>query len=66
MRRRYCRFVGLHVVVPVLALVDVARIELPVLVRIRQALHQARLLLFPGDVQEEFQNNGAVGMQVPL
>ena len=51
--------VGLLVLVPLLALDQVVRIELPLLVRIVEALLQALALLVLGNVQEQLDDDGA-------
>ena len=56
--------VGLHVVVPVTALPDVARRELPILLGLVEALEEALLLLVAGYVEEELQDEVAVPRKV--
>src|SRR5262245_59906726 len=58
--------VGLHVVVPVLALLDVAGRELPVLFGVLEPFQKALLLLLPGDVQEELTDDDAVARRIAL
>ena len=58
--------VGGQVVVPVLALLDVARVELPVLLRRVDARQLAAALLVLRDVQVDLDNVGAVVHQVLL
>ena len=59
-------FIGVLVFVPQFALCDVAGIELPLLVRIIEALLQALALLFLRDVQEYLDDDGAGLGQHPL
>ena len=58
-RLRQRDLVRLLVVVPALALVDVAVLELPLLLRVLQPLFQPGLLLVLGDVQEELADDRA-------
>ena len=56
--------VGLHIVVPVLPLLDVVETELPVFFRLLQALEKALALFLPGEVQEELDDARSVAVQV--
>ena len=51
---------------PVLALLDVGEAEFPVLFRLVDAREKALALLLLGEVEEEFDDAGAVGVQMPL
>src|SRR5262249_35178169 len=55
-----------HVVVPEAALTDVGGGELPVLVRLIEALHEALLLLCARDMQKEFQNDRSLPAEIIL
>ena len=58
--------VGVHVVVPVLALPRVRAGELPVLLGLVEALEEALLLLLARHVEEELQDDVAVAGEVAL
>src|SRR6202790_4434825 len=58
--------VGLHIVLPEFALLDVREAEFPVLFRPIDAVDEPLALLFLGKVQEELYDPRAVAVQVPL
>ena len=52
--------------VPESAFLDIARIELPLLVGVVEARKQPLLLFFLRDVEEEFDGDGSVPQQMPF
>src|SRR5262245_33945059 len=55
-----------HVVIPELALVNVGRRELPVLLWLFKTLHEALLLFLARHVQEELQDDGSLSREIVL
>jgi len=58
--------IGLHVLGPELALPEVCGAELPVILRVVDALDEALALLFLRQMQEELDDASAVEVQVVL
>ena len=53
-------FIGLHIILPQLALLEVLEVHLPILCRIGQPLLEPLLLLVFADMQKEFQDRDSV------
>ena len=64
--RRDGVFVRLHVLIPVGPHCHIGGVELPLLVGVVEASHEASLLLGLGHVQEELDDLGAVAVEVPF
>ena len=63
-RRAQAFLVGLHIVLPEFAFLDIGRAELPVLVWLVDAGKEALALLILREMEEEFDNASPVGVEM--